>query len=730
MNFLHRFISNFMSPPTSKRAEEERQAIKRQRETLLSATVAQNRPSARLDRRSTSDEAALKKIPAEVGDRPIIFVRLPSGRLAEHGWQALRPSGIMPFYTVDDETLADSLLNDESLNLFGDDAGNVLRYLSPWRAEEEKLYYELDDRFYTTLVVKEWPRQADPGMWLSFFRDLPVHVPEVSLSMHHWRIGIGPAERALRREIEKRKVEARQLREQEGDTPRVLELEQSIEKLIRDRRAIISQTETLFHLSCYIRIAADSLEQLQERLAAVEEIARQMGIRLMQVPGDQRDAFVSSMPYSSDPIYLTKLRGTSNSADLFPLITRPHMEHNREGKNPVVLYGIHAANWTPVVMSPFNPDETVEITSVLGRMGSGKSYWLRCHLGRMAMLGVQTLTIDPLGDFVRWHRVNEGTIIEIAPQSPYHINPLRREWDAVENSWEPIDGKIAHLLPLFSLILGNEYDEIAKGLIGSGLRWFYENRSPEDEGLMVDFIEALKQINKTAVGTLGEDTLRRRQRLIDVLALNTLEGAYKEFFAYKTNINIDPRDPRSRKILFNLKPSGDGDLLAFATYLAITMALTIAKSSLHHKILLADEIHKLFKVQRNVVGVRDMLEDLVRTSRHWRCALVFATQFVNDDETNRSQAAILKSTNIWVLMRATEKMLDQTISLIGSNADTELLKSNFLKASEATEERRGSPKPMVVYRNGRPIPMFSVGLSFEDAEDDKSSGVYISREEH
>jgi hypothetical protein len=47
-----------------------------------------------------------------------------------------------------------------------------------------------------------------------------------------------------------------------------------------------------------------------------------------------------------------------------------------------------------------------------------------------------------------------------------------------------------------------------------------------------------------------------------------------------------------------------------------------------------------------------------------------------------------------------------------------------LKISSAIdEEQRRSAKPMVIYRAGEPVPMFSIGLSFEDAEDDKASGV-------
>jgi hypothetical protein len=159
---------------------------------------------------------------------------------------------------------------------------------------------------------------------------------------------------------------------------------------------------------------------------AVEEWARTVGITLMRATADQRDAYVSSMPFAADPAYYTKVAGTERAAAAMPLISRPHIERNETGKKPVALYGIHMTDHTPVFMSPWNTNETIDITTVLGAPGSGKSYWSRTHLGRMAMAGVRTIVIDPLGDFVLWHQKNAGTVIELGPGSPIHINPLRR----------------------------------------------------------------------------------------------------------------------------------------------------------------------------------------------------------------------------------------------------------------------------------------------------------------
>ena len=725
-NPVSRLISYLVSPSTpaakAKAAEEKSLAEQRQKVTIRAA-AASSTPRRRGGRPATPTALLPEASPTS----PTVFVRMPDGRIANHGWQLLRPTSLYPLLRPNDEELAGALLNDEQLNLFGDDAGNVLRHISPRHAQEQKLFYELDDRFYTTLAVKEWPRTgANPGMWRFFFGgNMAIKVPEASLSLHHWRIGIGPAERSLRKEMEKRVNELTQLRMKEVDSARVAGLEQELEEIKRGRQAVIHQQDTLFHVSCYIRVSGSSLEELKGNVLKIEEMARGMDVKLLQLPGEQRRAFVSSMPYASDPAYLTKLRGSSKAAELLPLVTSKHQERNRNGHNPVVLYGIHAVNFTPVIMSPFNSDETNEITTVLGKPGSGKSYWLRTHLGRLAMAGVQTITIDPLGDFVRWHKSNDGVIIEIAPGSPYHVNPLKREVEAETGELESIDTKIQRLLPLFRLLLAKSWNELASGLIGSGLRAFYEEYG-EQERLMEDFIKSLRTVDASVVGAFSASTLRQRDDLIDTLATLTLTGGLKEFFAHPTNVPLDPRDPKTKRILFNLAPSGEGDNLVFAAYLAVTMAVNIAKRSTERKIIMIDEIHKLFAAQRTAEAISESLQHLVRERRHWNTTVTFATQFVDEDATNRSQEALLKTAGIWVLLKATTPMLEQTAQL--ARVKDPWLLNTFLRSEAAVDEaKRIAPKEMIVIRNERVIPMFSVGLSFEDAEDDKRSGVYKSQ---
>ena len=703
----------------------------------------QVRPEIELDFTPVAPVHAPVAVPATEGvveraDARGIIVRAPSGEIASHPWQLLRARVPLPVISGSDEHEAAKLLADERLNLFGDETGAVLRAISPMHAFEDRLRYELDERYYTTLVVRRWPRDGmRPSVWYGFLASLPSSVPDLGLSLHNWRIGTGPAVRELRTQVEKLTIERRELAAKMGEVdPKVNDLDAEIERLEANLRAVSMRAETIFHQSCYIRVAAASPEQLDERVAAVEEWARTVGITLMRATADQRDAYVSSMPFAADPAYYTRVAGTERAASALPFISRPHIERNETGKKPVALYGVHMTDHTPVFMSPWNSNETIDITTVLGAPGSGKSYWCRTHIGRMAMAGVRTIVIDPIGDYVLWHQKNNGTVIELGPGSPIHINPLRRtkgievDDDGTEYSGiERIDDAISRLSALFALILGEQYDIVAEGLIETGLRTFYEQYGDEEK-LMEDFINVLKMITSTAVGDLSDATARRRADLVDTLALRCLSGAYKELFAYPTNVAIDPSDERSQKICFSLNAIKDNAaLLPFGVYLAITMARDIAKQSLKPKLLLIDELHRVFAAQKTAAGVSQMLVDLNRTHRHYNSALIYSTQlFDKSDEAdrNRSQETILALTKSWILLRATASMLEQT-SRICSDADPELLE-RVLRVVGEVKGSRGQPAPMIVYRSGEPVPMWSVGLSFEDAEDDRASGVNLVRE--
>jgi flagellar biosynthesis regulator FlaF len=734
-----------LSPTQKAKREKARQEklARRQAQALARASADQSAQAATA--RSSRRAAASAVKPAAgsptgpvAADSEIVpytealTVTLPSGRVARYGWQALRPADLSPLYGALDSEILEKVLGQAKSDDLEDPAGRLLDHINPSYAHEDLAYYQIDDRYYTTLPIKRFARGSfKPSTW----RKLVIEGQsgaESTLSIHFWRTTIAVAEKGLRDQIAKQRLKLEELRTASGENATLInDTEREVGILDAQLKRVIAREETLFRVSAYLRVGADSLPELHKAVDNLKAIAHSREMVFDAALGRQRDAYVSSMPFSADPADFTHAKVATEAALLFPFLTRKHQERDPEGRPSGVLYGIHQYNRSPVMLSPWNTDKSVQITTVLGRPGSGKSYWLRCHLGRLAMIGVQIIVIDPMNDFGLWCSRNSGQPIDISPDSHWHINPLKLAQEQHINSlgetemaYENIDVKInQRLKPLFRLLLGSEYGGMADGLIGHGLRAFYDHYGTE-EHVMADFVEVLRDLNSRNEEQLSAGSIDERRRLIDNLKLSLVDGEFRSYFANKTNVALD-----NRKIVFDLSKSKGGKQQAFACYLAVTMAVNLASQSHDRKIILVDEIHRLFSASESAEGIATTLEDLFRTHRHWNTAVTFATQFMRDNKLNVAQEALLTSTNTWILMRATEPMLKRAAALVGENAELDLILNLLSPRGSEDQGIDRSPRPAIIYREEEVIPIWSVGLDFEDNEDDKLSATRVAAEE-
>lgn len=710
--------------PVERATREATEMQRRQAEALARVESTRNSEGPRkAARRSTRASDAPKALPG--GAAPMTQVVLtPGGRVAEHDWELLRPADMSPYYAQIDETALRGMLGERESTAGAIDGAGVLNYIAPRYAIEEKAHYELNERFYTTLVIKRYPlHRFGPSIWNAL-----QAMERVSLSVHYWRLDTKAAEQDLQDMIDRIEVDLMGIKEGKSKRSKseIVDLQSELEELQTQLTNITYRTETLFHISCYIRVGGDSLDDLESNVEQVYEWARQRGLQLAELPGDQRRAMIGSMPYGADPANLSKRGATSTAAALFPLITRPYADREVDGTPRGVLYGMHAGNGTPVLMTPWNTDGTTQITTVLGRMGSGKTFWSRAHIGRLAMTGARILAVDPMGEnFVRWFRNNDGQVFTIAPGSGSYINPLKRELQIDEESgqaaYEPAATKISRLMLLFSLMLETQFDATVEALLSMALDAWYASFPDHEEHLMRDFLEFMDRMKTYANGDpLSVSQLRKLSELNDVLRPICLEGPQRDYFNHPTNIDLS-----SNRICFNLKASGEGRSQTFAIYMAVTLAINEARRDSRKTLVVIDEIHKLFDAAGEVKALDKWISDLVRTSRHWNTAITFITQFFDESEghgkSNRAQTSLLKGTGTFVLMRATESMLNQTIEL-RSVFDRELLMSFLRATDEQTQADRSSKRPMIIYRDDRPIPAWSVSLKHERDEDDTYHG--------
>ena len=387
---------------------------------------------------------------------------------------------------------------------------------------------------------------------------------------------------------------------------------------------------------------------------------------------------------------------------------------------PKVLYGMTPTTRRPILRSPWNDDGTVQITTVMGQSGSGKSFWLRCQLARQAALGTRIIAIDPVGDFSGWFARNDGQIVDVAPDSAWHHNPLKvareqhlNSLGEAEIAYENIDVKInQRLKPLFRLLLGSEYNWMANDLLGRGLQAFYDRYGNEDEHVMADFIEVLREIIDRNEEQLFSAALDERRRLIDNLKLKLVDGEFRSYFAHKSNMDLS-----MRRLCFNLSHSVGGLQQALAAYLAVDAAVDVACSSHERKLLLVDEVHRLLGNTEEPTAMGAVLDDLFRVHRHWNAAIMMAAGWVRDDWVNQAQASLLASTTTWILLRDNERMLKHTLEQMSAGIDSNMLLSYLASDGQNIQQEiqaRFAPRRAMLVEDVHLTPFLSVALGSED----------------
>jgi len=388
-------------------------------------------------------------------------------------------------------------------------------------------------------------------------------------------------------------------------------------------------------------------------------------------------------------------------------------------RHDLILYGLRPSDRSPLLGSPFNEDGTNSVSAIIGQPGSGKSFWLRCHLSRLAALGTRIIAIDPINDYGAWFRRNGGIVVSLCEDSEWHINPLKIDRQCVVNAageksmvTENIDVKInQRLKPLFRLILGAEWDGSADGLIGHGLRAYYD-RYGNQEHLMVDLINVMRDQNSLNEASLSDSLIEQRARLIDNLMLKLVAGEFRTFFAYPTNVDLES----PVKICFDLSRTRGGLPRTLAAYLAVNATTAIGAASHDRKLILLDEVHRLFAEESGAMV--SVVEDLFRIHRHWNSSITLITQFVREEEVNQRQQSILDSANLFILMRSGERSLNAAMDLIGLNDARDRAKIlGFLNASADDWTTPGDREPrravlVADLSSGQPTlaPFLSVGL--------------------
>ena len=210
-----------------------------------------------------------------------------------------------------------------------------------------------------------------------------------------------------------------------------------------------SRNERMFLLTFTVVNLAPNRQRLENDVFTVGGIAQKYNCALKRLDWQQEQGFVSSLALGYNGIEIQRGMTTSSTAIFIPFMTR---ELRMGGQ--ALYYGMNALSHN-VIMADRKKLKSAN-GMYLGSTGSGKSFAAKRELLNVFLATNDRIVIvDPMGEYVPLARRLGAQVIEIAPDSPHHLNPMDIQLN-MNGGESPLSMKADFLLSLCELILGGK----------------------------------------------------------------------------------------------------------------------------------------------------------------------------------------------------------------------------------------------------------------------------------
>ena len=232
-----------------------------------------------------------------------------------------------------------------------------------------------------------------------------------------------------------------------------------------------SRNERMFLLTFTVVNLAPTRQRLENDIFTVGGIAQKYNCTLKRLDWQQEQGFVSSLALGGNEVEIQRGMTTSSTAIFIPFMTR---ELRMAG--PSLYYGMNALSHN-VIMADRKKLKSAN-GLYLGSTGSGKSFAAKRELLNVFLTIPQDriIIVDPMGEYAPLVRRLGGQVIEIAPDSPNHINPMDIQMGGNDED-SPLSMKADFLLSLCELVVGGKegLQPIEKTVIDRCVRLVYRD---------------------------------------------------------------------------------------------------------------------------------------------------------------------------------------------------------------------------------------------------------------
>ena len=391
-----------------------------------------------------------------------------------------------------------------------------------------------------------------------------------------------------------------------------------------------SRNERMFLLTFTVVNLAPTRQRLENDVFTVGGIAQKYNCALKRLDWQQEQGFVSSLALGYNEVEIQRGMTTSSTAIFIPFMTR---ELRMAG--PSLYYGMNALSHN-VIMADRKKLKSAN-GLYLGSTGSGKSFAAKREIINVFLTipKDRIIIVDPMGEYAPLVRRLGGQVVEIAPGSPSHINPMDIQLD-LDDDESPLSMKADFLLSLCELVVGGKdgLQPIEKTVIDRCVRLIYRDMAlgigDGKPPLLQDlYEELLKQ---------PEPEARRVATALELYCTGSLN-----LFNHQTNVKLT-----SHIVCIVLKGLGE-NLRKIAMHVTNDFVTSAVNVNFHSGVstwCYFDEFHILLRdalTASYFVAVWKML-------RKKGCVPSALTQNVKDLLASREIEAILDNTDFMILL--------------------------------------------------------------------------------
>ena len=299
-----------------------------------------------------------------------------------------------------------------------------------------------------------------------------------------------------------------------------------------------SRNERMFLLTFLVVNMAPTRRELDNDLFTVSGIVQKYNCTLKRLDFQQEDGFLSSLPLGHNGIEIKRGMTTSSTAIFVPFMTQ-ELRMNGEA----VYYGLNALSHNVIMANRKklkNPNGLF-----LGVPGSGKSFAAKRELVNVFLATKdRIIVVDPMGEYSPLIRRLGGQVIEIAPDSPHHINPM--DIDLSFDEENPMALKADFILSLMELIVGGKdgLQPVERTVIDRCVRQMYREHLQDPETSKMPTLQTLYDL----LCSQPEGEAVRLATALEIYVSGSLN-----VFNHETNVDLN-----RRLVCLDLKKLGAG----------------------------------------------------------------------------------------------------------------------------------------------------------------------------